>query len=644
MRNSARLLTTALLSLIAGPAFAQCSGNLPANSVAGRLGIPAGGGPCQAIPFPQLAASLAPNLNWLRVNSIQNPTSGFGLELGYDGTEGVIQSYSNRATVTLSPIFYIGSSHKFIGGVGVGIATDPTQIFTVRPGQTIAGSRVFSISNTENGAVSGAPGPIQLTWGSSNGAPWDATGLGTNANVITFTAFAKQNTFDFVPLQISAHLTAGTGAAIVGSRVQAYIDSTATTPRGGTGVEVLMSTSAGGDVWALNPGVSCSTVACGVMHGAEFDITANTNPVGIHGIAIVGSGAGSPTGTNFITGFASELKPISNYILMAQSGLKLAYGINSASTGVGGAGPITSTGSLWLSGGYTVATGLEWGRMTFSSRAIMLPNNAPIQAYASDATTIYSLINLNTSNLITLGGGATVDPNSGGATFGGSTMANLSTSGTAGGGYIQLGQQSSAPGTPTSAARLYADASSRLTFMATDGFARAFAGTLTAGRVYTLPDVSMTFAPTVSPAFTTPVLGVATATSINFGGSALANYVSAGSWTPADGSGASLVFTGVSANYTRIGNMVFAYGRVTYPATASGASAVISGLPITSANATYATTPCTLYSVNGNTNAHSGSVGSNATTFSLTKASGAATLNSDVTATTVIFHCMYPVT
>lgn len=58
-------------------------------------------------------------------------------------------------------------------------------------------------------------------------------------------------------------------------------------------------------------------------------------------------------------------------------------------------------------------------------------------------------------------------------------------------------------------------------------------------------------------------------------------------WTPADNSGASLTFTGVSVNYTRIGNIVFAYGAFTYPATASGAAASISGLPVTVANAVY---------------------------------------------------------
>lgn len=56
MRNTARLLA-ALLSLTAAPALAQ---NLPANTVQGRLGIPAGGGPAQSIPFATLKSALTP--------------------------------------------------------------------------------------------------------------------------------------------------------------------------------------------------------------------------------------------------------------------------------------------------------------------------------------------------------------------------------------------------------------------------------------------------------------------------------------------------------------------------------------------------------------------------------------------------------
>src|SRR5229473_7313992 len=39
---------------------------------------------------------------------------------------------------------------------------------------------------------------------------------------------------------------------------------------------------------------------------------------------------------------------------------------------------------------------------------------------------------------------------------------------------------------------------------------------------------------------------------------------SSGIWTPADNSGATLAFTSVSANYTKLGNMVFAYVTLTY--------------------------------------------------------------------------------
>lgn len=95
------------------------------------------------------------------------------------------------------------------------------------------------------------------------------------------------------------------------------------------------------------------------------------------------------------------------------------------------------------------------------------------------------------------------------------------------------------------------------------------------------------FVGATSPTLITPILGVSTATSINFGGSALSNYISAGSWTPVDASGASLTFTSVSASYTRIGNMVFAYCSLTYPATADATVAKIGGFPIAPANTAY---------------------------------------------------------
>jgi hypothetical protein len=63
------------------------------------------------------------------------------------------------------------------------------------------------------------------------------------------------------------------------------------------------------------------------------------------------------------------------------------------------------------------------------------------------------------------------------------------------------------------------------------------------------------------------------------------SYVAAGStsgtWTPVDGSGAGLTFTGVSGEWVRHGKIIWISGTVTYPSTASGANASISGLPVT---------------------------------------------------------------
>jgi hypothetical protein len=55
-----------------------------------------------------------------------------------------------------------------------------------------------------------------------------------------------------------------------------------------------------------------------------------------------------------------------------------------------------------------------------------------------------------------------------------------------------------------------------------------------------------------------------------------------GTWTPVDGSGASLSFTGVSGTYTKVGRCVTALAELTYPTTASGVNAIIGGLPFTS--------------------------------------------------------------
>jgi hypothetical protein len=75
-----------------------------------------------------------------------------------------------------------------------------------------------------------------------------------------------------------------------------------------------------------------------------------------------------------------------------------------------------------------------------------------------------------------------------------------------------------------------------------------------------------------------------------------------GTWTPVDGSGASLSFTGASGTYTKIGRLVTVIGTTTYPTTASGAVTNIAGLPFTLAATMYPTAAAmtdTLFNVVG---------------------------------------------
>jgi hypothetical protein len=118
----------------------------------------------------------------------------------------------------------------------------------------------------------------------------------------------------------------------------------------------------------------------------------------------------------------------------------------------------------------------------------------------------------------------------------------------------------------------------------------------------------------------------------------LSDVTAAGSWTPSDQSGASLTFTGVSVSYTKIGNMVFVYGRFSFPATGSGANVSIGGLPVASANQNYASSPGSCNS-NG-TISVSPQPTKNTTTFSLLNAvTGAAVTNTNMSGQ--ILNCSF---
>jgi hypothetical protein len=118
------------------------------------------------------------------------------------------------------------------------------------------------------------------------------------------------------------------------------------------------------------------------------------------------------------------------------------------------------------------------------------------------------------------------------------------------------------------------------------------------------------------------------------------NPTTPSTWTPTDGSGAGLAFTGVSANWQRIGNMVFAYATLTYPGTADASASKIAGFPVAAANAGYAE-QCTLSYSNTPTLKFM-KMTLNTTTAAFFVAAGTAILNSASSGGTVNFICIYP--
>ena len=145
------------------------------------------------------------------------------------------------------------------------------------------------------------------------------------------------------------------------------------------------------------------------------------------------------------------------------------------------------------------------------------------------------------------------------------------------------------------------------------GTTSTFAGAMTYGGVTLSNSVTgtgsmvLSASPTISGTVTGPDASTWTSAGINFasgkgitfnGAARLGDYEE-GTWTPTDASGAGLSLSGAYAGYIKIGNMVWCYGQISYPITASGSSAALGGLPFTVVNATRAYNPGN--GVSGNT-------------------------------------------
>src|SRR6185436_3984605 len=111
-----------------------------------------------------------------------------------------------------------------------------------------------------------------------------------------------------------------------------------------------------------------------------------------------------------------------------------------------------------------------------------------------------------------------------------------------------------------------------------------------------------------------------------------------GTWTPTDGSGASLSLTVSTAQYVKVGQIVNAAADITYPSTANGSQATISGLPFTNqtTNASGAMINYSNYSAD-----FRGLVTSGGTQVLFYKLTGASLLNSDLSTLIVRFTAIY---
>ena len=111
-----------------------------------------------------------------------------------------------------------------------------------------------------------------------------------------------------------------------------------------------------------------------------------------------------------------------------------------------------------------------------------------------------------------------------------------------------------------------------------------------------------------------------------------------GTWTPTDGSGAALSITPSECKYTKVGRLVFLEGTITYPATADGSTASITGAPFTAAASGFRL--AVTYTDTTNVDYLSG--GGPATTFFLLRA-GVNTTNAEMSGKLMIFSGYYTV-
>lgn len=258
-----------------------------------------------------------------------------------------------------------------------------------------------------------------------------------------------------------------------------------------TGLPISTGVSGLGSSVATALGVAVGSVGSVVVNGGALGTPSSgtlTNATGLPVAGLTGLGTGVSTALITNVGNANAMVIFngaggtpSSLTLTNATGLPPTTGI--AGWPANASGVLTNNGSGTLSWA-AASSGITVGTTTIASGTSgrVLYDNAGV---VGEMTTSGS----GTQLALTAGPTFTTP------TLGVASATSVALTGTAGAGFEEYPAQSSAPSAPASGFREYADSSGRKSWIrASDGFTRTWDATLTANRVYTLPDATDTVA------------------------------------------------------------------------------------------------------------------------------------------------------
>lgn len=509
--------------------------------------------------------------------------AGVGSVFGFDGVTGSPVAIPLSATLTALSAIAIGLT-TIIGGAngnllynnnGVAGETNAPTLSRLTITPTSTASAAFTL--TQNGAVPASgvfPGLyFNQTFSGSVG--------GTNFNQVSINDFTSAPA---VGISLNHGLFAPWSGQKVGIWSDIYVAQDPGTNPGPTGIPVALNATVRGlanvnptyniGLFAFNPGVTVTGTGYGTLVGAEFDmvILAGGSAQARIGIQVLGDGIAGLNGTDYayvfgsntdaatwdygITWYGRSVKATTGTLFGSVNATNAKYGIDLnnvtfASGGFAFRSPFFSVDDTGrIIGSSTIITSSAFNALAVGPQGGTFPTLRVISSNPNTITGLQILgnasgggldlsvtgssnenlsLNASGTGAIAIGGGSTGNVivgtalNYGGVTLTfavtgtgkmvldtNATLANptfttptlgvasatsLALSGTAGAGFVNLLTQSANPSAPASGFAFFADASGRLSWRRqSDTFVRTFDAVLTANRVFTLPDVSDTFA------------------------------------------------------------------------------------------------------------------------------------------------------